>query len=102
MSYLNDLEDFDNIRVHWRGEEHVLWTSERLIIHRAGPTGGSVCLWAPTSDPSLPYIRLGWIADVFIRGLGFVEGAGATAQEALDALDAALPTWGPMVRGGSC
>ena len=85
--------------VSWRGEAYRFRVDDHLVLHGAGPTGSGVCLWEPRHDEI--FQRDHWIADVFIRGFGFLEAHGATPQDALDALAAELPA-SPMVRGGTC
>lgn len=74
------------MEVNWRGETYRFGPQDRPIVGHETQTLGRVCLWPPTSDPALPYTRDGWIADVLIRGSGFTEATGSTAQAALDAL----------------
>jgi hypothetical protein len=86
--------------VTWRGRRYQL-AGDRLIIHGAGLSGSSICLWPPRHDALI--VRDQWVADTVIRDFGGLEGKGETAQQALDALAAALPVIAtPMVRGGNC
>lgn len=85
----------------WRGEAHRFEPSARLMFGKRTPVVSPIMLWAPTTDPTHPFPRSGWAADIHVENVGFLQGKGATPQAALDALACELPDF-PMVRGGSC
>jgi hypothetical protein len=95
------LRRLEVVTITWRGEAHRFEPEARLMFGQRTPVVSPITLWPPTADPEHPSPREGWAADIYIRNMGFVQGTGATPQEALDALDAELPM-APLVLGGSC
>ena len=96
----NRLRRLEPLTVTWRGEAHHFEPTARLMFGKRTPVLSMISLWGPTAAGE-PFPRRGWTADVYIEAFGFLQGKGATPQEALDALDAELPT-APLVLGGSC
>ena len=88
------------LTVTWRGGVHRFEPEARLMFGQRTAVLSMISLWGPTAAGG-PFPRHNWIADVYVKNFGFVQGTGATPQAALDALDAVLPV-APLVLGGSC
>ncbi|HEX3850349.1 MAG TPA: hypothetical protein VHW01_05245 [Polyangiaceae bacterium] len=88
------------LTVTWRGGVHRFEPEARLMFGQRTAVLSLISLWGPTAA-GWPIPRRSWVADVYVKDFGFVQGKGATPRAALDALDAELPT-APLVLGGSC